>query len=133
MPNSPEFKFAAFKQDIDNLKTTLDRLEIVYTPQPIAVQIKQDNGELQGGQTIMMPTFNIQQFLGRLCMIIEDLQQFSTGGSNDMNMRPRCPFHELEGPFMFLDETPYCLSCIVDKSVGLNAGACGWVVDDTEG
>ena len=132
MSESPVFKLEAFKQDIENLKATLDKLEIVYTQQPVPVQIKQDDGSVRGGQTIMIPTFNIQQFLGRLCMIIEDLQQLQTGGQNDMDMVPQCRVHGIDGPFLFIEDSPYCWSCIVDKSVGLTEGECGWLAVEEE-
>ena len=126
---SPPFKLAAFMQDIENLKTTLDRLEIPYLTKPVPVQIRQDDGSIKGGETVLIPEFNLQYFLGRICMILDDLQSKWRTGEDAMGMVPRCPTHGLESLFFMVNESPYCLKCIIDAT-GIEE--CGYAVVEND-
>ncbi len=124
---SPEFRIDAFVQDITNLKTTLDALGITYHLKKTKIEIK-DAGQSRN-ETVDIPEFPLHQFLGRVCMVIEELQaKFSPPANEGLVLR--CKLHGKDIPAICIEGRAYCMQCIANV---LFAGyECDWVDPEDE-
>lgn len=124
---SPEFRVGAFVQDIENLRSTLDMLGIMYRLKKTKIEIK-DAGKYHN-EIIGIPEFQLHQFLGRVCMMLEDLQARFTAPDNE-GLIPSCHIHGAKPPVVVVEDKAICLLCLADGPFA--KFVCNWVDPEDE-
>lgn len=120
---SPEFRVSAFVQDITNLKATLEALGIPYYRKKTKIEVK--DKDHYHHETIDIPEFQLHQFLGRVCMMLDELQsKFSVSASE--GLVPHCKIHGRDIQTLCISSHAYCLRCIVADF------ECDWVDPENE-
>lgn len=123
------FKLEAFEQDIGNLIATLQRLELSYQLISRSVTIK-EKGQPEQLTMVKIPRFSLEQFLGRLCLVIEELQLANATPENE-GLIARCPEHGHEaegGKFIYFNDRAFCLVCLCER----NECEAGWSAPDND-
>lgn len=122
----PEFKLDVFKQDVSNLTSFLDQLGIMYELVERQVEFKAQ-GEPYGKETVKIPRFLLEQFFGRLCLIIEELQSVNVAPDNE-GLVAHCPVHGSEAKFIYFNDRAICLVCLCEQ----NLCEANWIAPEGE-
>lgn len=119
---SPEFRVGAFIQDIENLKSTLDALDIVYQVETMPLEVKSEGR--YHAENVDIPKFHLTQFLGRICMMLDELQARFAAPDNE-GLVPHCKIHGAKPPVMIVEDKAFCVRCLADGPFA--DFVCGWV------
>lgn len=115
-------------QDITNLRATLDALDIMYELKKTPLEIKSD-GKYHV-ENVDIPIFSIHQFLGRICMMLEELQAKFTLPNNE-GLIPSCRAHGHKPPVMVVEGRAFCVICLANGPFA--EFACDWVSPEEGG